>query len=192
MTSPLDHIKRHQAEAAAAQARERGEKSQESIDDLYEAYDRYVRYVSDNDYKGLDIIAFDATLGTEEYAGKTFVFSGTVPAPSSIAIVFKNDGTPVLLNDQGAGGVVKLPAGSRLPSGGTLDYPVSVLPVDQGEDAIFNTPLESGLQRRRWIEFNEAIFTANNTPQTIGNVTKSIDRDYIRIKALVEAEQHLQ
>ena len=59
MTSPLDHIKRYQAEAATTQTRERGEKSQESIDGLYEAYDRYVRYVSDNDYRGLDIIAFD-------------------------------------------------------------------------------------------------------------------------------------
>lgn len=187
MANPLDRIKHHRTEATATSSRERGEKSQDSVRELYEAYHRYAEYVSENDYQGLDILAFDVSLGTEEYAGKTFAFGGTVPAPSSVAIVFKEDGTHQLLNDSGAGGIVMLPTGSRLSTGAILDYPVSVLPVDQGEEAIFNSPLESGLRRGRWIAFDETIFLANNAPNTIDNVTKMIDRDLIRIKALVES-----
>ncbi|HMS93009.1 MAG TPA: hypothetical protein PKD28_01355 [Candidatus Saccharibacteria bacterium] len=188
MVNPLDRIKQHQAENARAASSERNEKSLEAIHEFYEASHRYAEYVSENDYQGLDILAFDSTLGQEEYAGKTFVFGGTIPAPSSVAIVFQEDGSHQLLNDSGAGGVISLPIGSKLPTGVTLNYPVSVLPVDQGEEALFGNPLESGLRRGRWIAFDEATFLANNTPSTIENVTKLIDRDLIRIKALVESD----
>lgn len=169
MVRPLDQLKANLAAAAEKDTRERGETTEQAMALFHDACRRYHAEVMKGDFAGLDILTFDSTIGREAYAGKVFGAGGSSASPASVAMLFRDDGTYWLLNDGGAGGVMHLPAG------GQFDYPIQVLPVDRGEEEIFDPRLPSGDRRRKWQAFDEGRFCRNNTPRDIERTTGRIE-----------------
>lgn len=182
MVHPLDRVKSAHAEMTGQAARERGDKSQEAIAQFYDACDRYFTQVTESDiYSRVDIITFDSSIGRSEYAGKVFGGGGNFASPAGIAMIFMEDGSYILLNDGGAGGILDLPAGGRFP------YPVRVLPVDRGEEEIFGSRLPSGRRRSKWGAYDETVFMANNTPDAIEKAAGRIESEISILKSLAAA-----
>lgn len=176
MATPLDRLKANRAAAAEKATDERGEPTEQAMAKFHEACGRYHAEVLKGDFAGLDIVTFDSTIGQQEYAGKVFGAGGSFASPASVAMIFREDDTYWLLNDGGAGGVMHLPAG------GQFDYPVQVLPVDRGEEEIFDSHLPSGDRRRKWQTFDEPRFRRNNTPRDIERAVSRIESEISTLK----------
>ena len=177
MVNPLDKVKSNHTAAERQADRERSADAEKAIRELRDALERYIEHVTEHDYEGLDIIAFDSDL-TQEFAGKVFGAGGNFASPANIAMIFTEDGEHQLLNDGGAGGVLDVPARSQ------SSYPVRVLPVDRGEQEIFRSHLPSGQRRSKWQAYDESVFIANNEPRDIKGAAGHIESEINTLRVL--------